>query len=221
MTPDHPAAGLDCRARAHSFSAMLPTVDQTTQHVRQACVGDLASVNWLVRRFTPPLLAQARYYLRGPLDQVVEPDDLVQEVWAVAYLSLPDLQPNQGRMTPVLCRYLASTMRNKVLNLLRRQAGRPVAHSMDTTPTAHWAAVTAGVLDEVARAEHGDLLAEQLASLEDRDREVLVLHGLEGHSFEDLAAVLGAEPGALRMRYLRARQRLRDRLPESLWEELE
>ena len=49
-----------------------------------------------------------------------------------------------------------------------------------------------------------------LEQLADRDCEVLVLRYLEQHSTAETAAVLGLGDGAVKMRLLRALQRLRD-----------
>ena len=51
-----------------------------------------------------------------------------------------------------------------------------------------------------------------LKHLPDNDREVLVLRFLEDLSTADAAAVLGIGEGAVKMRVLRALQRLRDLL---------
>jgi RNA polymerase sigma-70 factor (ECF subfamily) len=53
-----------------------------------------------------------------------------------------------------------------------------------------------------------------LAALPERDREVLVLRFLEDLSTADAAAVLGVGEGAVKMRLMRALQRLRDVLGE-------
>jgi RNA polymerase sigma-70 factor (ECF subfamily) len=48
-----------------------------------------------------------------------------------------------------------------------------------------------------------------LSRLDPRDREVLVLRYLEGLSTEEIAAVLGIRAGAVKMRHVRALERLR------------
>lgn len=195
--------------------------DETTLHVRSACRGDLQSVEWLVRRMTPLLLAQGRFHLSRLPASDHAAEDLVQEVWAVALLRLHGLTPQSGRMTPVLVAFLAKTLRNKALNWLRRQATatRRVQQPLDAA-TPSLAAATVDVLGDVINRERLGLLATALDSLEEADREILILRGLEGNSYDDLAAVLAVDEGALRMRYLRARQRLRERLPASVFEEL-
>ncbi len=199
------------------------TPDPTTAHVRAACRGNAKSLEWCIRRMTPHLLAQARLHLRNLFGADKAPEDLVQEVWAVAFLRLAELQPRNGRMTPVLATFLAKTMRNKTLNWLRRHAtahragnGLPVAADVATL-----SAETRGVICDVIAREHEDLIGRALATLGEADREILILRGLEDNSFEVLAELLGAEPGALRMRYARARQRLRELLPDSVFDELE
>ena len=51
-------------------------------------------------------------------------------------------------------------------------------------------------------------LATALATLSERDREVLLLTAWEGLTAEGAAAVLGCSPGAFRVRSHRARRRL-------------
>ena len=58
-----------------------------------------------------------------------------------------------------------------------------------------------------------------LAGLGERDREVLVLRYLEQLSTRDVAAVLGISEGAVKVRHLRALERLRRLLGDDFREE--
>ena len=59
------------------------------------------------------------------------------------------------------------------------------------------------------RHEQRDRVREALSRLDPRDREVLVLRYLEGLTTGDIAAVMGVRSGAIKMRHLRALERLR------------
>jgi RNA polymerase sigma-70 factor (ECF subfamily) len=58
-----------------------------------------------------------------------------------------------------------------------------------------------------------------LARLGERDREVLVLRYLEQMSTAEIAAVLGTTAGAVKVRHLRALERLRGLLPDDRTED--
>jgi RNA polymerase sigma-70 factor (ECF subfamily) len=62
------------------------------------------------------------------------------------------------------------------------------------------------------RHEHAILLADELANLPDDYREVLILRNLEGLPFPVVAERLDRSPGAVRMLWFRAIQKLRERL---------
>lgn len=196
--------------------------DPTTVHVRAACQGDVAAIHWLVERMTPALLSQARYYLRGLPEGADAAEDLAQDVWTIVVFRLQDLASKNGRMTPVLAAFLAKTMRNRALNWLRRRAteARAGARPQGVATASTLPSSTIDVIQRVARNEHVDLLNRALQRLDDEDREILILRGLEENSYEDLAVLLQTEPGPLRMRYLRARARLKAILPESIFDEL-
>ena len=56
----------------------------TTFHVRRAREGDAPSLEWVVNRFAPVLLANARYRLGKGLSKIYDPEAIVNDVWAVA-----------------------------------------------------------------------------------------------------------------------------------------
>src|SRR5437867_3088483 len=99
-TPDHHAA------------APLPessgeTVSSTTVRIERAQRGDSASLESLVREMTPLLIAQAAYHLGAQPRQAEDAEDVVAETWLVAMRRLKDLQPRNGRLAPVLVKFLS------------------------------------------------------------------------------------------------------------------
>ena len=62
---------------------------------------------------------------------------------------------------------------------------------------------------QARRQELSSLLAERLSRLPGPYREVLVLRHLEGLSFPEVAVRMGRPPGAVRILWLRALERLR------------
>jgi RNA polymerase sigma-70 factor (ECF subfamily) len=66
------------------------------------------------------------------------------------------------------------------------------------------------------RGEIRERVREALSRLDPRDREVLVLRYLEGLTTEEVAAVLGIRAGAVKMRHVRALERLRSLLETDL-----
>ena len=71
------------------------------------------------------------------------------------------------------------------------------------------------------RNEIVDAIQEGIAELPDEDREVLVMRGIEQSSNQTVAFALGILPNTVAVRYRRALQRLRKRVPGSLFDELE
>src|SRR5262249_25863066 len=66
-----------------------------------------------------------------------------------------------------------------------------------------------GPLSELARAELCSRVQAALVQLNEGDREVLVMRYLEQLPTRDIAGVLGVSEGAIKMRHLRALERLR------------
>lgn len=203
--------------------------DMTSYHVRRARDGEAASLEWVISRFSPLLRIQAEYRLTGPLRRLHDADDLVDEVWLVALERLGDLRPREGRWTPVLLKYLSSTLLNKINNLLTSHLRNPAPMSLEggrsagrsVAPIGRVAAGGTSVLGGALRHESQDAVHEALLRLEAKEREVLVLRGIEQIDNQEVARILGEQPGTVSKRFRRALGALRAQLPGSLFDELE
>jgi RNA polymerase sigma-70 factor (ECF subfamily) len=77
------------------------------------------------------------------------------------------------------------------------------------------AVASSGPQERVVAKEERERLYEALQRLSPKDREVLVLRYLEQLSTEETAAVLGLRESAVKMRHLRALERMRCQLQDS------
>lgn len=99
-----------------------------------------------------------------------------------------------------------------VFSIARRRAGRAVARRRLWAPIEELLGARDGhpTPEEQALASSRRVrLVRCLARLRRRDREALLLVAVSGLGTSDAAAALGISPSALKMRTLRARQRLR------------
>lgn len=193
--------------------------DLTSLHIARARSGDPQSREFLVDRFGPILLAQANYRLSGKLRSLCEPEDLVQEVWVTVLPRLSDLTARDGRWTPVVLRFFATTLVRKINHLLRK---RIAVTGGDATPSTApgLAARQPGVVSHASRREQWTTVQTAIAQLSADEQEVLVLRGIEQVSNQEIARKLGIQDYEATRRYQRALARLRTSLPESVFAEM-
>ena len=191
----------------------------TTIHVRQAKAGDPDSLAWLIERFSPLLLAQARFRMRDRnLGQ--DPEDLVQDVWSVTLPQLPELGDRAGRETPVLVRFLATTLLYRFNELLRRKIRIRQGHVGEPSRPLELPDSTQGALTRAAASDEHRRILAAIDELPEVDREVVVLRAIEQVDNAEVAALLDQTPNAVSLRYNRALGKLRDRLGTSVFDEL-
>jgi RNA polymerase sigma-70 factor, ECF subfamily len=203
---------------------MGDSADLTSFHVRRAESGDRASLEWVVERFSPLLLAQAKFRLGERLRRIHEPEDLVDEIWAITLPKLEALGGRDGRHAPVLLRFLATTLLNRVNDLVRAEItgprGRLQAGSETGASVGRVAADTTGVVTSIVRRERDGAVARVLDELDPDDREIIVLRAIEQNSGAEVAFILGLSEKPVSMRYRRALDRLKARLPSSVFDEV-
>jgi RNA polymerase sigma-70 factor, ECF subfamily len=107
--------------------------------------------------------------------------------------------------------WLLQIVRNRARNLVRHHAIR-AAEPLDLHEVA-------GGVSAAAEVERGELrarLLEALAELSEAQREVVLLHDLEGWKHEEIAKHLGLPAGTVRSHLHHARRHLRRNLSEDL-----
>lgn len=201
---------------------------ETSRLVRAARGGDQDSLGRLVSRLTPLLMAQAEYRLGRQLRRHLDPEDLVADVWAVSLPRLATLAAPDGREVPVLLRFLGTTLVYRVNNLARKllRADAALAET-DLAESDRSEAFLPGVPDEVSgvvtraiAAERRSQVAVALDELDPIDRQVVVLRGVEQCPSEVAGALMGMSANTVSHRYRRALEKLRARLPASVFEDL-
>jgi RNA polymerase sigma-70 factor (ECF subfamily) len=202
----------------------------TEQLLGRLAAGDEAARGPLLERHRQRLRHMIAVRLDPQLRPRIDPSDVVQESLAEANQKLSDY----ARRRPVpFYPWLRSLAWERLVQLHRRHIRtqrRSVRRELAAPPplpdesvaelAERLAGSTSGPSGRLRRAELRDLVQAALSRLSADDREVLVLRYLEDLTTREIAAVLRLKESAVKMRQLRALQRLRDLLGDDLAEEL-
>jgi len=152
----------------------------------------------------------------------------VADVWLTALPRLADLRAREGHLAPVLAKFLSTTALHKANHILRRcirQAGS-IDREEDRTkrasdPLDALALQTRGILTRIEENEVWSLITTILGSLSEVRRHVLALRLLEQRSNQEIAKILDLRPNTVAVHYRRGVRELRERLPASIFGELQ
>ena len=149
-------------------------------------------------KLIPALRAFARTFYRSATDA----DDLVQETLTKALASIHQFRPGTS-MKSWLFTIMRNTFYTRVRVAAREAPGAAdcVSTKPAVDPTQEWSA-------------RGRELQEALYRLPQQQREILVLVGIAGVTYEDAAAICGCAMGTVKSRLNRARLRLLEELGE-------
>jgi RNA polymerase sigma factor (sigma-70 family) len=162
--------------------------------VRLTGSGDAAAYELLVRRYQEVAWRTACLITGDTADA----EDVAQEAFVKAYLALPRFRPGAA-FRPWLLTIVANEARNR-----RRSAGRRAGLAL-REPSPEGA---------VEAAEQRRALVDAIATLPERDRDVIGCRYLLGLSEAESAAVLGIAKGTVKSQLSRALGRLRATLGE-------
>jgi RNA polymerase sigma-70 factor (ECF subfamily) len=186
--------------------------------VGRAAAGDQAAWQNLVRTYRERLRRMVALRLDPRLQGRVDPSDIVQETFLDAAGRLADYQSEPPLPFYLWLRQLAGTRLAKAhrhhLGTLSRDVRREVAlPGVSSAALAdHLAGREGRPSDAAARLELRARLEALLDRLDPLDREVLALRHFEQLSNAEAAHVLGLTEAAASKRYVRALERLRERL---------
>jgi RNA polymerase sigma-70 factor, ECF subfamily len=148
-------------------------------------------------------IAALRRYARALLRDRIEADDLVQDCLTRALSRAHLWRPGTN-----LRAWLFTILHNIHVNNLRSRRAHVVAEDV---ALGHGHSGMATRPEQDARLELHDL-ARALDSLPEEQRQVLLLVGMEGMSYEEAARVLGVPVGTVMSRVARGRDALRRRM---------
>jgi RNA polymerase sigma-70 factor (ECF subfamily) len=178
--------------------------------------GDRHSIGELLDHYRAYLTLLGSLHFQRRLQARVGPSDIVQEALLRAHRHFGQFR---GQTEPELMAWLREILVNSLARYVElhvRAAKRDVRRDVSLEGVAGGVTAEPDCSAE-ARAPHAELLSSEgtallgqlLAQLPEHYREVLVLRNIQGLSFDEVAARLDRSPGATRMLWLRAIEKLR------------
>ena len=202
---------------------MWPEAQRVQELLAQAGKGQSHAEEELLALFREPLRRAVELRLDPALARREDPSDIVQKVLFDAHRRLADYLKEPKMPFHLWLRHMAQ---DRIIDTYRRHkeaARRSIDHEQSQQPPA-WASQSSvqllGQLVDHERTpasaalqqELQQKLQEVLKSLEDMDREVILMRYYEQLSNQEIAAALGLTEAAASMRHLRALRRLKDAL---------
>ena len=186
-----------------------PSVESTSVLLARVRDGDVEARESLVGRYLPMLRRWAHGRLPGYARGAIDTDDLVQVSLLRALDKVGEFEPrHEGAFLAYLRRILLNALRDEI----RRSRRRPASEALDEElPEA---------LPSVVEQAIGKQLVERyeaaLESLEERQREAVVLSIEFGYTAAEIAAAIGSpSANAARMVVSRALVRIAELLDEA------
>lgn len=146
-------------------------------------------------------------------------EDLTQEVFVRAYQNLARYR-DEAKFTTWLLRIAT----NLATDRSRMHQRRTTLETQESGSQGALAWMTVGNVDDPVENLESDrrieTLRKAIAALPDHHRNVIVMRDIEEMEYQDMADILGCTIGGAKLRVLRARRALRDRMTALLSEEV-
>ena len=186
------------------------TPDPDLPLVKSALQGDFASFEQLVGRYEHRIYALALRIVRQDSDA----QDVVQQTLLALVEKLDQFQYRSS-----FASWLLRIATNEALLVLRKRKHFPVAELDDSSPLAHpdfIAPWKGDPLHSAVNTEIRELIDQALDDLDEKYRLVFLLRDIQELSIEETAQALEITPANVKVRLLRARLMLREKLTRVL-----
>ncbi|EKE12501.1 MAG: hypothetical protein ACD_13C00193G0011 [uncultured bacterium] len=173
--------------------------DEYRKFVKKAIIGDKNAFAELYRIFLDRIY-RFIYYL---VDDEFLAEDITQNTFLKAWNNLRNFSLTKGTYQS----YLYTIARNLVIDHQRKKK----EISLELTVGENLRSET-DLVEGVARNESIAKVREALSILEEDDRQIIILRYFEDMSYDEIAAVIGKKPGAIRVRVHRLLEVLKNNL---------
>jgi RNA polymerase sigma factor (sigma-70 family) len=189
----------------------VPEARSDSELVGASLDGDTAAFALLVRRHRPKVAA----VVRRMLDDWGDAEDVAQEAVLHAYLGLDRLR-EPDRFAGWLCGIAVNVAKMRLRRPQRRWLSLEELTGGRRVPAAAEGAPDPSPEQALETLELFGVVQAAVDVLPPAQREVVLMHYVDGFSCQEIAALLGRSTGAVRVRLHRARTQLRDRLLPAL-----
>lgn len=191
---------------------------ETHELVNRLKAGEIACFRELYERIAPSLCAWARVRSNPTRGRVLEPEDLLQEVWLRAFEGVADFDAARGSFRA----WIFGIAKNVALDSWRREKTAAASMRLDSSPQSialdSWPDVATSIRSRLAKDESTRLLMEHIAGFDAVDRTILVHCGMEGVPCTVVATRLGMNAEAAKTRWRRLRASLAEQSFAELFE---
>jgi len=141
-------------------------------------------------------------------------EDIVQEAFIKAYQNLKRYR-DEAKFTTWLLRITANlgTDRARMYNRRKSLEEREAAGSLTWMTVGNY---SEDPIDNIEQEERRALLRDAIAALPDHHKNAIVFRDIQEMEYDDIAEFFGCSVGGAKLRVLRARRALRDRLAPML-----
>ena len=186
------------------------------QLVHRYVQGDESAFVEIVHRYQSRIFSVAESFLHNHADA----EEITQDTFVRAHLNLSRFRGDSSLAT-WLHRIALNLARNRYWYFFRRR--RHATLSLDCPVGPDSGATVADLIPadspdparESSRSEFASLVAASLEKLDPAHRKVLTLRVLQSLSYDEIAREIGINPGTVKSRIARAREKLRSLLAEA------
>jgi len=195
----------ECFSDSSPSNPSLIETDSDVFLVKQTCAGDQTAFTKLWNRYRQKLYRILYFMVRHEEDSW----DLLQETFIKAYKSLPGLKNAQifGSWVTKIAMNLAINHLKKKERIRKAQEYLLMHFIRQPEESPH------RVLEQ---QESADRLQELIQALPPKQRSVLILSDIEGHTYKEIAEILQCRIGTVMSRLFYARNFIRNQLGSSL-----
>lgn len=176
----------------------------TQRFVRE---GGRARFRELYERLAPALYVWASVRIPRALRHRLDPEDLLQEVWFRAYEKMDTYDPERAPFRAWMYGIAGNVLRTQLRGIARHRTEQ--ADTLNSAVAADLRDEATTVSRRVARDEGVRSLVKFLDGLDEPERKLLVLRGLEGLPHEEVGQRLDISASAAQVRWHRLREQLK------------
>jgi RNA polymerase sigma-70 factor (ECF subfamily) len=209
---EEPVQGIRAAELTPLHVRMPANLDEDNVLVRRARDGDFTAFEMLFERHRTMVFRFA-YQMVPRRDDA---EDIVQEAFVRAYQNLQKYR-DEAKFTTWLLRIVS----NLCTDQARMSSRRSNLEQQESAGALSWMTLgeTEDPVDNLEQDRRADALRRAIAALPPHHRSVIILRDIEEREYPDIASILGCTIGGAKLRVLRARRALRERVAPLLGEE--